>query len=208
MDSRPERPQPVNTERAVPPSSRSRSRVPVSHVLLFWALALAGASFDLGTKAWAFEHVGPEGSPSRPLIGNVVELRTVHNNGALWGIGSELGYGSLLFAVRRSAAPVVICYWLFVAGHARDLGHTAALGLIMAGAIGNCHDRLKFGYVRDFIWVHVDSIGFNFPVFNFADNLLVLGASWLMILAFQPDPGEPARVQSAEAADAGTAGST
>ena len=62
----------------------------------------------------------------------------------------------------------------------------------MAGALGNCYDRLVFGYVRDFVHFHVDSIGFDFAIFNFADNMLVAGAVLLMLLASGPNrPNRP-----------------
>jgi signal peptidase II len=86
---------------------------------------------------------------------------------------------------------VAICYWLFVRGAAADGRLTAALGLIMAGALGNCYDRLLLGHVRDFVHFHVEAIDFDFPIFNFADNMLVVGAVALMLLALRPEP-EPA----------------
>ena len=46
----------------------------------------------------------------------------------------------------------------------------------MAGALGNCYDRLVLGHVRDFVHFHVDPIGFDCAIFNFADNMLVAGA--------------------------------
>ena len=80
---------------------------------------------------------------------------------------------------------------------AEDAKLTVALGLIMAGAMGNCYDRIAFGHVRDFVHFHVDSIGFDFAIFNFADNMLVAGAAILMLLALRPDPsqrgGQPRR---------------
>ena len=45
----------------------------------------------------------------------------------------------------------------------------------MAGALGNCYDRLRFGFVRDFMHFHVDSIGLNIAIFNFADMAIVCG---------------------------------
>jgi signal peptidase II len=159
-----------------------------SRWVLFWGLALGGAAFDLTTKAVVFDRVGPPGSPAASVIGEVLELRTSYNTGALWGIGGELAFGSMLFAGLSIVAAVFIVYWLFVLGHAADRWQAAALGLIMAGAIGNCYDRLVFGHVRDFVHVHVDSIGFDFPIFNFADNMLVIGAFGLMFLAMKGEP--------------------
>ena len=101
---------------------------------------------------------------------------------------------------RRAA--VFICYWLHVRGGATDRLLTTALALIMAGALGNCYDRLVFGYVRDFVHFHVDPIGFDFAIFNFADNMLVAGAVLLMLLALQPEPPEPPESPERDAVEA------
>ncbi len=59
----------------------------------------------------------------------------------------------------------------------------------MAGALGNCYDRLMLGHVRDFVHFHVDPVGFDCAIFNFADNMLVDRARLiLMLLALRPDP--------------------
>ena len=168
----------------------ARPRVPASRWALFWAIALGGCAFDLATKARIFDWVGPPGS-SRPLVPNLLELRTSHNPGALWGLGRDVPHSSMIFAALSLVAGGAICYWLFARGAAVDRRLTAALGLIMAGALGNCHDRIKFGYVRDFVYFHVDSIGLNWAIFNFADNMLVAGALCLMLLALRPE-AEPA----------------
>lgn len=163
-------------------------RVPASRHWLFWSIALGGAAFDLATKWLIFKRVGePNTGPALSVIGNVLELRTSHNHGALWGFGREWAYSSLVFAALSGLAAVAICYWLFFRGGARDWKLTVALGLIMAGALGNCHDRLVYGFVRDFVHFHVDSINFNFAIFNFADNMLVAGAAILMLLALRPE---------------------
>ena len=57
----------------------------------------------------------------------------------------------------------------------------------MAGALGNCYDRLMLGHVRDFVHFHVDPIGFDCAIFNFADNMLVIGAVVLTLIALRPD---------------------
>ncbi len=69
---------------------------------------------------------------------------------------------------------------------------TIALGLIMAGALGNCYDRLIFGYVRDFVHLHVDAINFDCAIFNFADNMLIAGAFTLVLYAMRPEEADPA----------------
>ncbi|MGG7379199.1 hypothetical protein ACQ7B2_10745, partial [Escherichia coli] len=73
-------------------------RVPLSRWLLFWGIALGGATFDLLAKAWIFARVGPPGSPPHGLVAEILELRTSHNTGALWGMGRTLPHSSLIFA--------------------------------------------------------------------------------------------------------------
>lgn len=185
-----------------------REPVPLSRVLLFWAIALGGAAFDLATKSLIFSWVGtPPFAPPHPLVANILELRTSYNPGALWGFARNVPGSSHVFAGLSVVAGLAICYWLFFRGGARDRRLTIALGLIMAGAMGNCYDRLRFGHVRDFVHFHVDAIGFDFPIFNFADNMLVVGAAVLMLLALMPDavsgsdPAEPALSETATVSD-------
>ena len=88
-------------------------------------------------------------------------------------------------------AAVVIFYYLFVLGAAASRVLTIALGLIMAGAMGNCYDRLVLGHVRDFVHFHVDAINFDCAIFNFADNMLVIGACTLLLYALRPEKRQP-----------------
>ena len=148
---------------------------------LFWSIALGGAAFDLVTKTLVFSRIGPPG-PDR------FDLRTSWSctpaiTRAPSGAWAGLPYSSLIFAGLSVVAAVVICYWLFVLGAAQHRVLTVALGLIMAGALGNCYDRLVFGHVRDFVHFHVDPIGFDCAIFNFADNMLVAGAITLVLYA-------------------------
>jgi signal peptidase II len=156
--------------------------------LLFWSIALGGAAFDLATKSLVFSRIGPPPSAPVSLVTGILELQTSLNPGALWGFGRTLPYSSMIFAGLSIIAGLAICYWLFVRGAAASLALTIALGLIMAGALGNCYDRLVFGHVRDFVHFHVDSVGFDCAIFNFADNMLVAGALLLMLLAMRPEP--------------------
>jgi signal peptidase II len=166
-------------------------RVGLGRWLLFWAIALGGAAFDLAAKSQIFEKIGEPPSPSVSIVPGILELQTSLNPGALWGFGRSLPYSSQLFAGLSILAGLAICYWLFVRGAAASLALTIALALIMAGALGNCYDRLIFGHVRDFVHFHVDSIGFDCAIFNFADNMLVIGAVILVLFALRPEPPAP-----------------
>jgi signal peptidase II len=165
---------------------RTQERGGLGRWLLFWSIAGSGTLFDLATKSIVFSKVGYP-APSIPIVPNMLELQTSHNPGALWGFGATLPGSSAIFAALSVIAAIVICYFLFVLGASSSRVLTVALGLIMAGAMGNCYDRLAFGYVRDFVHLHVDAIGFDCAIFNFADNMLIAGAITLVLYALRSD---------------------
>jgi signal peptidase II len=123
---------------------RPPATFPASRWLVFWGIALGGLAFDLATKGWIFSSVGLPGSPPVSLVGEILELRTSYNQGALWGIGNSWEYSPWLFAGLSVVAASAIVYWLFFRGGAADRWLTIALALIMAGALGNCYDRIAF----------------------------------------------------------------
>ena len=158
-------------------------------VVLFWVIALLGAGFDLGTKAYVFRWLGEPGERlPYAVVPNILELQTNYNRGALWGFMRSVPHSSFIFAMLSILAAIGICVWLFWLRAAVDRGLTVALALIMAGALGNCYDRLALGQVRDFVHFHVDAVNFDCAIFNFADNFLVIGAVTLVLLALRPEP--------------------
>ena len=56
---------------------------------------------------------------------------------------------------------------------------TVALALVLGGAVGNLHDRIRYGSVVDFIEVHI--FGYHWPDFNVADSCIVVGACLLLL---------------------------
>jgi signal peptidase II len=74
---------------------------------------------------------------------------------------------------------VAIVVWLGKL-KARSQGLLAcSLSLILAGALGNMIDRLRLGYVVDFIHVHWEE--HSFPAFNVADSAITVGAALLLL---------------------------
>ena len=61
---------------------------------------------------------------------------------------------------------------------------TIALALVLGGAIGNLHDRIRYGSVVDFIEVHI--FGYHWPDFNVADSCIVIGACLLLLDSLLP----------------------
>lgn len=192
--------------------------VPVSRYVVFTALAAAGLSWDLYSKSYVFNWLdcpapGPWIWPNNwgwhKLSGIVqFQLHTNFNHGALWGMGQGM---SLVFAGLSMIAAIGILYWLFIHKGAVSWWLTVALGLVMAGVLGNLYDRLglhgwpdKDGRpihaVRDFLhfWFFEGTPAyFDWAIFNFADTYLVTGAIMLVIQALF--------LQSAQESNAATA---
>jgi lipoprotein signal peptidase len=188
-----------------------------SYRLLLWTLALTGLILDQASKYAVFSWLQSKSGPSTyPLVvfskdGNGgalgFQLSTRFepapdgslvphvNKGALFGwLSNHQNLANGGFAVVSLLAAVAIAYWSFQKATVRDPWLCAALGLILAGTLGNLYDRVVFDGVRDFLhWNYL----FDWPVFNFADCCLVCGAFLLLIQAFGTQPGpagpEPAR---------------
>jgi len=110
------------------------------------------------------------------------------NHGALFGMfQSQKAVANGFFAAVSLAAATAILVWGTRRGPSRERWLSAALGLILGGTIGNLYDRAVFGGVRDFMYFYY----IEWPVFNFADCCLVVGAGLLLIQAvFVPPPAE------------------
>src|SRR5262249_24486224 len=87
------------------------------------------------------------------------------------------------------AAAAAILFWATRRSTSRDWSLSTALGLILAGTLGNIYDRVVFNGVRDFLHLHYRN--FDWPVFNIADSCLVCGAILLLTQAlFSRVPAE------------------
>jgi signal peptidase II len=100
-----------------------------------------------------------------PLINNFLNLTLVHNRGAAFGI---FQHQLFFFIVVSLFAIGLILYNLKNKNNSFII--KLSLGLILGGAIGNLIDRLRFGYVIDFLDLRV------WPVFNLADSVITLAA--------------------------------
>ncbi len=105
---------------------------------------------------------------SNPVIKGFFYLTLVHNRGAAFGILKN----QLPLFILTSIFAIILIYINFKksAGNRKLSLNGLALGLILAGAIGNLIDRLVFGYVIDFLDFCV------WPVFNVADSAITVGA--------------------------------
>jgi len=111
----------------------------------------------------------------------ILTLYRVNNTGIAFSFLAGLGPG-LLIGLTIAISAIVIVLW----ARARDGGLFAAAGfaLILGGAIGNLVDRLRLGYVIDFLLLHLGDR--TLFVFNLADAALTLGPALLLLVYLWP----------------------
>jgi lipoprotein signal peptidase len=203
-----------------------------SYRVVLWALALLGVAADQASKYgvfawlehadhnsfWVFRTDADLGFRLQTQYQTDADRQYVHdrngrlvphvNQGALFGLFREQQEAANAgFAIISVAAAAAIVYWSLRKGAARDLWVCAALGLILAGTVGNLYDRVVFQGVRDFLHWHYPD-WFDWPVFNVADSCLVVGAGLLLLKAFgrqpvaakAPDKGAPPAAECVGAA--------
>jgi signal peptidase II len=150
------------------------------HWAVFVGLAAVVVVLDQATKVWLAATIDP--GETIEVIGDW--LRFVHgrNTGALFGLFRD---SAVLFAV-VSLGVIGIIAWF----HARSTPSRAtsiALGLLLGGAIGNLIDRLRFGYVLD--WIDMGIGDRRFYTYNVADAAITVAIVSLIVLAIFPGVG-------------------
>ena len=124
----------------------------------------------------------------------VLELMRLHNEGAAFSfLAGASGWQRWLFIVLGIGVSIGITAWLYKLPSRGQSMLAAALSLVMGGAIGNVIDRVRFGYVVDFIRVHYEQ--WYFPAFNVADSAITVGAGLLILdslLHAKPSASPPA----------------
>jgi signal peptidase II len=117
---------------------------------------------------------------SVPVIPGLFHLTLVTNRGALFGLFHDLAdpYRAILF----TAVPILAIALILVFQLRTTISDTiaqAGLALILGGALGNLADRLRLGYVVDFLDVFVG--GYHWPAFNLADSSICTGVGLLVL---------------------------
>jgi signal peptidase II len=159
---------------------RARRRWP-----LFLGLAVAIVAVDQIAKAVVTSSLQPGQSAS--VIGDLVRVVFGQNSGALFGLFKD---NAVMFGVVSLVVVGVI-----VAYHARaasSLYLTITLGLLLGGAVGNMLDRLRLGYVVDFVDVGLGTV--RFYTFNVADSAISVAILLLFLAAIWPSLVEGAAV--------------
>lgn len=116
------------------------------------------------------------------LIPGVIKLVNVHNKGAAFGLLDNVSWARWVFLGLAAVFLIVIIVAL-AKRMFKSRFSTWCLVLAMAGTIGNCIDRLLYGYVVDMFKVEF----VNFAVFNVADVFLVVSCLMFIIYLFVGD---------------------
>jgi signal peptidase II len=151
----------------------------------YWKLAyllMAGGVFliDQTSKAWAIRKLRFGGDVS--VIPNFLNFAYAENTGVAFSFLDDHGDAGRwgLSAVAGIVAVLVLYYfWRVPRTHDRLLG---ALGLLLAGIVGNLTDRARLGFVIDFIDVQFGN--WHYPTFNVADAAICVGALLLILDMF------------------------
>jgi len=116
------------------------------------------------------------------VIGDFVQLWNAQNHGAAFSLFQG---GTLIFLVVSVLAFGLIGY-LYRSWQGGPLWLYAVLGVALGGILGNLIDRLRFGYVTDFISVGIGEV--RWPTFNVADASIVIGVGLIALRLFLTDP--------------------
>jgi signal peptidase II len=127
---------------------------------------------DQSSKAWAVRAL--RFGDDKRIIKGFLDLIYTENPGIAFGQLQEGGaFGRWFFVVLAILAAVAVFYY-FIRTPRNDDRVLGACSLLLAGILGNLTDRVRLGYVIDFIVLHAGS--YHWPTFNVADASITLGA--------------------------------
>jgi signal peptidase II len=143
--------------------------------LLFIAAIIA---LDQASKQLVAGHIPLGGA--REVVRGFLRLWHVRNSGAVWGFfqGHD---GGLVPKVITGLAIIALAtvLFFFLRADRRSRLELASYSFILGGALGNIIDRLRLGYVVDFIDAHVRA--WHWPTFNVADSCITVGVLLLAL---------------------------
>jgi signal peptidase II len=145
------------------------------------AVLVAGLVADQITKLWVLRSTAlSDGEVLRVLP--FMDFTLVWNRGISYGLfQQDGGFGRWALVVFSLVAVGLLGAWLLRTDRRLI---AVSLGLIIGGAIGNLIDRVIYGAVVDFIYLH--AFGYSWYVFNLADSWIVAGVIGLLYDSFRP----------------------
>ena len=150
-------------------------------------LALAVIVVDHVSKTWVAVHFLP--GESRIVVPRILYLTYVQNYHGAFGL-----FGTHPLLLTAAASAVLIGFYLWYRREGATAQVHVAFALIFGGAVGNIVDRVRFGYVHDFIDFRV------WPVFNVADSAITVGVCLLLLQMLVHEKRRPAHAAASEPA--------
>lgn len=155
-------------------------QIKINRLFHAFLIALVVIGVDQASKAWIlYDVMNP---PSILPIFPFLDIVLTWNKGVGFGfLKANSTWGILGLVVTAIGISTVLGIWLWRTSEKLLL---ISLSMIIGGAIGNIIDRLRFGAVVDFIYVHVYIFGYHFPAFNVADSAITVGVCLLLIESY------------------------
>ncbi|MGZ8842215.1 MAG: signal peptidase II [Pyrinomonadaceae bacterium] len=144
--------------------------------LLYLIAAVGIYLVDQASKAWAIRRVRLR---DVTVIRGILDFAYAENPGIAFGQLQEGGaFGRWFFVVLAGAAALAVLFYFFRTPR-NDDRMLGACALLLAGIVGNLTDRVRLGFVIDFIQLHAGQ--YHWPTFNVADASISFGA---LLLAY------------------------
>ncbi len=118
---------------------------------------------------------------SEVVIEKFFSLTYVENDGAAWSILS----GNRFFLIFISIVSIILIYGYLIKNSEIKKRDFVFYSILIGGILGNLMDRIKFGFVVDYLDFTI--FGYNFPIFNFADICIVVSVILLLIFSIKED---------------------
>ncbi len=144
------------------------------HYISAILLVILGVALDQYTKQLAITHL--KGQKSFVILNNIFELQYLENRGAAFGLLQNQQFFFFISVVIISI--VIIWFYTRVPINRRFLPLRLCAVFIMAGAFGNCIDRVTQRFVVDFFYFSL----IDFPIFNVADIYVTVATFFLALL--------------------------
>ncbi len=150
---------------------------PCTRLFYAFLIILLVVAADQASKAWIlYDIMNP---PSILPLFPFLDIVLTWNPGVGFGLFKAHSlWGSIALIFLAVSISIGLAIWLW---RTHDKLLLLSLSMIIGGAIGNTIDRLRFGAVLDFIYVHVYIFGYHFPAFNIADSAITVGAAILLL---------------------------
>lgn len=153
----------------------------ITRSILLIMVLFTGCNFDLYTKRYAIENLKDKSTVT--IVNGYVEFSYVENRGMVFGALDKIESG-MKFYLLNIVNLCAVLLMAYIIWRIRKLSFLYQLPffLILAGASGNLINRIRLGYVIDFIHIHLKDV-FDWPfLFNVADVLVLTGELLIIIL--------------------------